>query len=255
MENGSIGSRLRARWYLVLIAAVVSCAVGLSGEYTVGHSGLKSKDRPQGVGSAQLLVDSKPSTLATLSLSSDEKALDARAPLYAEYATGTAVKTRIAQLAGVPFDSLTVFALTNQVTPRTSSANPPVPSTGHFVTLTATAQSAVIRITSVAKKTSVAEKLAAATATALRQSVARLAASEHFTPTTKTKTKTPIVKIILRPLGAPTGSTVLRGGSAKKSIAYGVVAFIIFLILIVLLDNLLLGRAARRRARTQVAAP
>ena len=240
----------------MLVAVIVACAVGLSGEYTIGHSGVKSKDRPQGVGSAQLLVDSKPSTLATLSLSSDEKALDARAPLYAEYATGTAIKSRIARLAGVSVDSLSVFALTNQVTPRTSSVNPPVPGTGHYVTLTATAQSAVIRITSVAKKAAVAQKLAAATATALRQSVARLAASEHFTPAkSKAKTKpAPIVQIVLRPLGAPTGSTVLRGASAKKSIAYGAVTFIVFLILIVLLDNLLLGRATRRKARTQVAA-
>jgi hypothetical protein len=246
VENG-VGARLRARWYLVLIVAIIAVAIGLTGEYTVNRNGVKSKSKPIGVGSAQLLVDSNPSTLATInSLNSDAQGLSARAPLFAEYATGTSIKTRIASLAGVPFDTLSVTAITDQAAPGQPAAAVPAASGPHIVTLTATAQSSVIRIATVSKQAAVAEKLAAATSTVLRNSVAKLAASEHIRPV---KGQAPASKVVLKQLGAPIGGTVIEGGSIKKSVAYGVVSFLLLLLVVLAFDNMLLGRARRKKER------
>jgi hypothetical protein len=245
LENGAIGARLRARWFLILIAALIAAAVGLTGEYTINSHGVKSKRRPLGVGSAQLLVDSNPSTLATInSTNADAQGLTARAPLYAEYATGTRITEEIARRAGIPPDTLAVEAVTDQVLPGQPQAAPPPSDAPHVVTLTATAQSAVIRIATVSKQAAVAERLAAATSTVLTRSVAGLAAREHPHPT---RNGGPVSRIVLKPLGAPTAGTVYQGGNLKKSVAYGVLAFLVLCLVVLLIDNLLVNRSRRRR--------
>ncbi len=105
-----IGARLRKRWYLVILAAIIALLVGATAVAKIGHKGLKVNRSVYRVGIGQLLVDTNPSTLTNITAGSG--ALGGRGALIAQYSTRPQVVDQIAKLAGVSPASLTLQAQT-----------------------------------------------------------------------------------------------------------------------------------------------
>jgi hypothetical protein len=288
-------SRLRARWYLVLVGGATLVHIS--------KHGVHRKHKVYYVGTGQILVDSNPSTLTNLS--SSAHGLNGRASLIAEYATDPSVVKRIAAAAKVPQSKLLVQAATAHATASGASAGKSLGTgKGHdSVLLRATQSGQTIEISTQAKKPAAAGRLAHATIIAVRAAITRLHNSQPInrvtTPaatattattatTSTTATKSASGKksnngsaanrqaraaaraqaakkqqaaakaraahaaetstIVLRQLGSINTAKVVVTPSTKKAVGYGIVAFLVLLVVILLIDNLLEGARRRRQA-------
>ena len=176
-----IGSRLRKRWYLVILAAIIALLVGATAVFKISHKGLKVNRTVYRVGIGQLLVDTNPSQLTNIT--GGAGALGGRAALIAQYSTGPQVVDQIAKLAGVPLASLTVEAQTTSATKTGGSASKNLGTVGagtETVLLRTSGQAQTITITSQAKKSPLAKSLVTATMRAMTRSLRHLQNSEAF---------------------------------------------------------------------------
>lgn len=238
-----MGRRLRARKFLVALALIVAVIVALSARYTF-HHGLSAKSSRSGVGSAQFLVDTHNSALSSLSVPTTDEDLNARAPLYAEFAASSSVKALIAQAAGVPLQALSVTARTTETTgpsgpavTQSYNAAPAGPSTPYGIDLLATNELPIVTVSTTAPTAAGAARLAQATISGLQVALSHLETSQ--------KIHVPI-RLVLRPLGPATGGTATSSPKLTKAIGYGLAVLVVLLVVILLLDNLLAGRQARR---------
>lgn len=287
-------SRLRARWYLVLIAAILGILVSGVMLLKLGKDGLHEKHQKYFVGTAQLLVDTNPSTLTNVLAAGNS--LGGRAALIAQYSTGANVVDRIAKLAGIPVSQLTVQSATTSVssTGAAKSKTTLAPGGPNSVVLRTTHASQTIDITTQSSSKAAARNLAAATVSAMKSSLRRLQNSQSYnrpqtsTPTTSTsatsttsttgkgsgKTKSggsqaaarrlaasqaaaqqaharsvSLSKIVLRTLGPISAQKVLVTPKMSKVIGYGLGVFVILVLIILLLDNMLVGRRQAKVAQ------
>lgn len=213
-----IGSRLRKRWYLVILAAIIALLVGATAVFKISHKGLKVNRTVYRVGIGQLLVDTNPSQLTNIT--GGAGALGGRAALIAQYSTGPQVVDQIAKLAGVPLASLTVEAQTTSATKTGGSASKNLGTVGagtETVLLRTSGQAQTITITSQAKKSPLAKSLVTATMRAMTRSLRHLQNSEAFNHpapvTTSSSTTT-----------TSTSTTAAAGGKAKSGKGTGAAA-------------------------------
>jgi len=197
-------ARLRARWYLVIVAAIVGVLVAGGTLYKVNSHGFKRKQHLFFVGSAQILVDSNPSMLTNSG--SAKGGLSGRAALIADYATDQSVVRGIARRSKLPEKKLIVQAATAKANATGGSVGKAM-KTGsgkNSVLFRATQQGPTIDITTQSKTLAHARVLAGAAVAALRSSIYRLhnsqlinrqqaaaAASTTTTTTSTTSTTTP----------------------------------------------------------------
>lgn len=266
-----IAARLRARWYLALIAVVVGVLVGVATLYHVGSHGLTEKRSVYHVGTAQLLVDTDPSALT--SITGVQVGLAARAPYIAQYATSPSVTAAISQAFGHPVQIQAAVSSAAQLgvannTPSTkvitgsgsasvvlkaTSSDPAITISTQAGTLHAARALAVATVNSLrGALTSLQKKQAAALAAKHRQALKNRTNGSSTTPATPgTTTSTPL-KIALRTIGAITATNTVSTPKKSHAILYGLGAFIVMLLLILVLDNLLRGVGAGRRAKAPV---
>jgi len=245
MNSSTIADALFARWYLVLLAALAGAAVAVLSLYSLDASGLKSKTRSAVVGSAQVLVDSEQSSLATVDSSSTASTLSARAPLYAELGSSSAVHDAIARRVGLSPNALTVASNLQQGETSPYSNEPSSldsVSEGDSVLLSADAASPVVYITTESQSAEMASRLASAATTVLRNAVSMLASQQHIAISKR---------IILRPLAVASTQQISTGPKVKKAAVYGIVTFIVLVLILVTADSFV---AARRQRRSRPAA-
>jgi hypothetical protein len=279
-------SRLRARWYLVLIAAILGILVSGLMLLKLGKDGLHEKHQKYYVGTAQLLVDTNPSTLTNVLAAGNS--LGGRAALIAQYSTGANVVDRIAKLAGLPVSQLSVQSATTSVSSSgaAKSKTTLAPGGPNSVVLRTTHASQTIDITTQSSSKAAARNLASATVSAMKSSLRQLQNSQSYnhtqtsSPTTSTATSTTsttgkasgktksggsqasarrlaaarsaaqqaharsvsLSKIVLRTLGPISAQKVLVTPKKSKVIGYGLGVFVILVLIILLLDNILVGR-------------
>jgi hypothetical protein len=285
----NIGARLRRRWYLVILAAIVGIAVAGASLVKVSSKGIHQTRTVYHVASGELLIDTDPSTLTNLTNSAS--GLAGRASLIAQYSTGPTVIHRIAQKMGIPTKALTVQAQSTSPTKTggSSTKNLAVGKGVYSVDLRAAAKGQTIGISAQAPSKKKAKALVAAAIFAVRRTLTHLEASQPYnkvsttttaTSTTTTSTsaatgqagkqgggsqaqkraalsqkrqraaaaqqaqkaqKVQLSKLVLRPLGSIRASTVVSTPKKSKAVEYGLGAFIVLLLLILLLDNVISG--------------
>lgn len=286
-----LGTRLRRRWYLVVLSAIVAIAVAGATLVTFKHGSPHEKRTIYHVAQGQVLVDTDPSTLTNVTATSS--GLGDRAELIAEYATGPAIVRKIAARAGVPITQLSVQAETTSPTKTGGSSSKGITVGGgpNSVVLQTLGQRPTIQISAQAHTGKAAKVLVNSTISALRRSLLQLQNAQPYNhpssasaaTTTSTTTSTAatakgskrsknngaaganaaaakraaaaaaaakqsrqvtLSKIVLRPIGGITVGKVVVTPKTSKAIGYGVGAFIILLLLILVLDNLLTSRVA-----------
>ena len=292
----NIGARLRRRWYLVIVAAIVGVAAAGASLVKISSKGIHETRTVYKVAAGELLIDTDPSTLTNVTRLG--AGLAGRAALIAEYSTGPGVINDIAKRMGVPVKALTVQAQSTSATKTGGSAtkNVAVGRGAYSVLLRASSKGQTIGIFAQAHSKKKAKALVAATISAVRRALTRLQASQPYnkvstttatsSSTTTTTTTTPpattgkagktrsaadaakraaaaqkrkhaaavlqaqkaqkvqLSKLVLRQLGSITASTVVSKPKKSKAVEYGVGAFLVLLLLILLLDNVISG--ARR---------
>jgi hypothetical protein len=287
----NIGARLRRRWYLVILAAIVGIAAAGASLVKVSSKGIHQTRTVYHVASGELLIDTDPSTLTNLTNSAS--GLAGRASLIAQYSTGPTVIHQIAQKMGIPTKALTIQAQSTSPTKTggSSTKNLAVGKGVYSVDLRAAAKGQTIGISAQAPSKKKAKALVAAAIFAVRRTLTHLQASQPYnkvsttttTSTTTTSTsaatgtagkqgggsqaqkraalsqkrqraaaaqqaqkaqKVQLSKLVLRPLGSIRASTVVSTPKKSKAVEYGLGAFIVLLLLILLLDNVISG--ARR---------
>jgi hypothetical protein len=167
-------TRLRARWYLVIVAVVIAALVAGSTLVGVSSKGIHRKRHTYYVGTAEILVDSNPSTLTNTSASGH--GLNGKAALIAQYATDPGVVRSIAHDSRVPLSKLTVQAASSRATKTGASAGSAA-KTGKgklSVLLRATNSTQTINISTQSKKPAQAGRLAHGTVVAVRDAIRRL---------------------------------------------------------------------------------
>jgi len=211
-----IGARLRKRWYLVILAAVIALLVGGATVVKFGHKGVKVNRSVYRVGVGQILVDTNPSTLTNIT--SGSGALGGRAALIAQYSTGPGVVNLIAKLAGVSPASLTVQAQTTSPTKTGGSASKSLASVGagtESVLLRTAGQSQTITITSQAHTDALAKTLVSATIRGMTRSLQRLQNSQPYNQLTTVTTTASTTSTSTTSAG--TGTTKSGKGSKKPA--------------------------------------
>jgi hypothetical protein len=296
----NIGARLRRRWYLVILAAIIGVAAAGASLVKISSKGVHETRTVYHVSSGELLIDTDPSTLTNVTRSAS--GLAGRASLIAEYSTGSAVINQIAKKMGIDAKALTVQAQTTTATKTGGSAtkNVAVGRGAFSVLLRASSKGQTIGVSAQAHSKKKAKALVAATISAVRTALTRLQSSQPYnrvsTTTTATSTtttttslattgnaakagnaspaqkqaaakkrkqaaaalqaqkaqKVQLSKIVLRQLGSITAATVVSTPKKSKAVEYGLGAFIVLLLLILLLDNVISG--ARRSVPVNAAA-
>lgn len=218
-----VTQRLLARWYLVLLAAIIAVLVGGSTVAHFAHGTLKEKKTKYFVATAQLLVDSNPSTLIDVAPQSGQTNLASRAPLIATYANQPSVRDAIAKRVGIDPSKITLLTATSG---KTSTANnsPGKEALGggsDSVVLHAGGASPTIQISAQAKGLAKARALANATIVAVQHALAQLRATEPITSTTSTTTTTSSTRTTTPPAGGKTkgAKSVKHTNSAKTALA------------------------------------
>jgi hypothetical protein len=215
-----IGARLRKRWYLVILAAIIAVLVGATAVVKFGHSGLKVKRSVYRVGIGQLLVDTNPSTLTNIT--SGAGSLGGRAALIAQFSTGPQVANEVAKLAGVSTSSLTLQAQTTSATKTGGSASKSLAKVGkgtESVLLRTAGQSQTITITSQAHTDALAKSLVSATMRAMIQSLRRLQNSQPFNHQTAVTTSTSTTSTSTTTTPPASGATGKTGAKTGKGSA------------------------------------
>jgi hypothetical protein len=220
-----IGARLRKRWYLVILAAIIALLVGASSVVKFGHKGLKVNRSVYRVGIGQLLVDTNPSTLTNIV--SGSGALGGRAELIAQYSTGPGVVNNIAKLTGVSPNSLTVQAQSASATKTGGSASKSLAHIGkgsESVLLRTAGQSQSITITAQAHTDALAKSLVSATMTSMRRALKRLQNAQPYNHLTSVTTSSTTTTSTTTTPGTGTaksgkGGKGAKGGGASKSSA------------------------------------
>lgn len=231
---------------MLVLALLLAAAAALATRYTIGSSGLRERVSIRAESSAQVLVDTRLSSLAVVALPSTAAELTQRTPLFADYAASLPVKNTIASLAGVSPSALSITADTTETgVPaggvQSGSYNAaPAPPGSDQVTLSATDLLPILTISTTASSPGKAAQLVQATVTALKQSVHALESAEHV--------KGPN-RIVLRPLGAATATSVRVPPSLAKGIGIGVVVLVLLVMLILAFDG------ARRASRSKQPPP
>lgn len=213
-----IGARLRKRWYLVILAAIIALLVGATAVVKIGHKGLKVNRSVYRVGVGQILVDTNPSTLTNITGSAG--ALGGRAALIAQYSTGPGVVNQIARIAGVSPSSLTVQAQTTSATKTGGSASKNLASVGkgtESVLLRTAGQSQTITITSQAHTDALARTLVSAAIKAMTRSLRRLQNSQPFNHLPPASASTTTTSTSTTTTSSGTGTTKAGSGSGKSS--------------------------------------
>ena len=294
----NIGARLRRRWYLVILAAIVGIAVAGASLVKISSKGIHQTRTVYHVASGELLVDTDPSALTNVTKSAS--GLGGRASLIAVYSTGSNVINQIAHKMGIDAKALTVQAQSTSATKTggSSTKNVAVGKGAYSVLLRASSKGQTIGVSAQAHSKNKAKALVAATIFAVRRALTHLQASEPYnkvsTTTTATSTttttntsattgatgsgspthkgtaqaqkrqraaaaqqaqqaqKVQLSKVVLRPLGSITAATVVSTPKKSKAVEYGLGAFIVLLLLILLLDNAISG--ARRSVPVNAAA-
>lgn len=289
--------RLIARWYLLLLALVIALLVSAATLFRFEHGHLTRIETHYYVASGQVLVDSAPSVLTTLSPLTSSADLAARAPIIAQYCTQTGLLNRIANSAGVKPTSLTLEAAIGSAKASgkgaTNFVSHSAAGTGkNLILLRATGVSPQIQVTTQASSEALARRLTFATMTWMQTTLIRLVnsqpASAHAlkignelpraaTSTTTTTTAAATAgtgsrkkgnaatktagggsplnpaaelrAIVLRRLGSVNASKVTETPKKTEPIGFGVGAFVVLVIGILILDNWL---TSRRRGVVEV---
>lgn len=268
-------ARLRARWYLVAIAAIVGVLVAGASLFHVGPHGLVQKKTKYDFATTQLLIDSDPSTLTNITALSSSGDLAARAPYIAEYATSPSVARKITAAFGHParIEAAVKSAGAGGAT-NSPGKNVSIGGGSDTVVLQATSSSPTIQVSAQAGSVALARSLAVATIHGLRRSLVKLQnaqdavlqASASTTSTTVTSSSTTHgqgtsssptttkkgapIKIVLRALGAIDASTVVATPSQSKAILYGIGTFVILLLVILVVDNAMRGASGQARRQS-----
>jgi hypothetical protein len=297
----NIGARLRRRWYLVILAAIIGIAVAGASLVKISSKGIHQTRTVYHVAAGELLIDTDPSTLTNVTRSA--AGLAGRASLIAQYSTGSAVIDQIAKKMGIDAKALTVQAQSTSATKTGGSAtkNVAVGRGAYSVLLRASSKGQTIGVSAQAHSKKKAKALVAATISAVRRALTRLQSSQPYnkvsTTTTATSTttttttpattgkagktgsasqaqkraaaaqkrkqaaaalqaqkaqKVQLSKLVLRQLGSITSAKVVSTPKKSKAVEYGLGAFIVLLLLVLLLDNVISG--ARRSVPVNAAA-
>jgi hypothetical protein len=218
-----VGSRLRRRWYLVILAAIIALVVGATTVLKVGHGHLKVKRSVYRVAIGQVLVDTNPSTLTNTTGAS--RGLAGRAQLISEYATGPRIVARIASQVGVPVSSLTVqVQSTNSTkTGKASSKDLAVGSGKDSVLLRSTGEAQTITVTGQSHSDATAKALVTATISSLRRSLRLLQNAQAYnhvtTPTTTTTSSTTTTTAKSTKPGSKSAAASRAAAAAKRAAA------------------------------------
>jgi hypothetical protein len=138
----------------------------------------------------------------------------------------------------VTADTTETTGVASPVVTQAYNSAPGAPSTTYGIHLIASNELPIIAVSTTAPTPSGAQRVAQATITGLRRALGRLEVSQRI--------RTP-ARLVLQSLGPATGGTTTAGPKLTKAIGYGIVAFVVLLLAIMLLlDNLLTGRRARR---------
>lgn len=218
----NLGARLRRRWYLVILAAIVGIAVAGASLVKISHKGIHESRTTYHVATGQILVDTDPSTLTNVTNSAG--GLAGRATLIAEYSTGPAVIDQVARKVGLPATSISVQAQSANPTKTGGSASKDLTSGSakkNSILLRTAGQGQTIGVSAEAHSKKKAKALVAAMITAMEHSLVKLQAAQPFnhaaasttsSTTASTSTTTP----------AGTGTATGKGngsGNGKKAAA------------------------------------
>jgi uncharacterized integral membrane protein len=211
----SIGTRLRKRWYLVILSVIIALGAAATTQVKIGHGGLKRKRTVYRVASGQILLDTNPSTLTNLRASAG--GLNGRTQLIAQYATGPSVVREIASLAKVSPHQLTVQAQSTQATKvgGSSSKNVLVKGGPDSVLLRA-GHDQTITVSTQAKTRKLAKQLAEATITGLIRSLRHLQNSQAFNRAPKVPSAT-VTTSSSTTTSPSTSTTGKKSGSTSSS--------------------------------------
>jgi hypothetical protein len=239
--------RLWSHKIVVSLALVIAVALASLTRYTVTSSGVTLKQTSTSTSAAQVLVDTRFSSLAQASLPTSASTITSRTPLYADLAASLPVRRAIARNDGVPAGSIDVTAETTETSSPAGAATStsynaaPSPHAADRIVLSASDAVPILGISATADSAGRAASLVNATVTTLQRSVTALERSEHIRGPNR---------MLLRSLGSAQGTTTVSTTSLVKTILVGVVVLILLLLLILALDGVLRYRRQARFAES-----
>jgi hypothetical protein len=242
MELAYIFKTLLERKLALVAIFIVALAIAILSAYSVSTKGLKPRSSQYGAATQQVLIDSPQSAL--VDLKKDTGPLSVRALVYAQFMRSTAIVDGVAQRLRIlpaqittqgPFG--TVGAAQNAAQPAVSRSSQ-IAAEREVYRLAFDAQEnlPVITVYAQAPTANKAFALSTAAVQSLQDYVDQLQTKEALKPKDR---------VVIRPLGAPSGGTVDHG--ARK-----MVMILIFLVLTGLGCVLVIGYTSVRRGWRQL---
>jgi hypothetical protein len=242
MELAYIFKTLLERKLALVAIVIVALAIAILSAYSVSPKGLKPRSAQYGAATQQVLIDSPQSAL--VDLKKDTGPLSVRALVYAQFMRSTAIVERVAQRLRVlpaqittqgPFG--TVGAAQNMAQPAVSRSSQ-IAAEREVYRLAFDAQESLPVITVYAQAPTARKAFALSTAAvqSLQDYVDELQTKEALKPKDR---------VVIRPLGAPSGGTVDHG--ARK-----MVMILIFLVVTGFGCALVIGYTSVRRGWRQL---
>jgi hypothetical protein len=230
---------LRELWRyrrLLVVAAILSIAIGLLTAYSPSSSGLKSRSYSVGVGATRVLLDTPASQIVDLEPQGAE-GLGSRANLLANLLASGPLRERIAKLAGVPADKLLILAPSAAgpvdpsllATSGTATAKAPE---AYTVTLKADPQLPIIFVNTQAPDAKIAADLGNSTINALRDYLKSVAATQRV-PYAR--------QLVATQLGPAQSVQTTQGPSRLMAMVIAVVLFCFMCFTIVAVSGLVRG--------------
>ena len=230
MDIASILNELWRRRIWVGVGIVVAGVLAMSVVFKLPS--FEKKSTVTSAASTDVLVDTRTSALGSIAIDVDE--LTTRAAVYARMVGTTAVKERIAKLAGVPAEQIAVVNASPS-TPVPSSpgaaspVTPPPPSPGGLrIVATSQEASPAIELQAQAPTPSAAERLADSAAKALIANVAE---------TQERRSLPAAERVVLRQLGSPQAVVRIDEPGYTKAIAAFIGAFLAWCLLVLVVSR------------------
>ncbi len=251
MELIAVFRILRARWLLVAAGFLVAIAVGVLISYRVTPGlppKIESRDHFIGQGTAQVLIDTRPSQIASQD-PADSGSIYQSASELADLMGSATTEQEIATQMGLRTDQL-------EVTPPPTSILPPIIATSLGVAAQKVSKAPaswqlslvidpdlpIIAFSTVAPTPHDAQQLAATAVTVLSQSIDTTATNDSI-PASK--------RLVVDVIGPPLGAYLQTGPKKLYGAAAAVVLFVLICLGIVVLGGRRAVRAAKPRQQDQ----
>lgn len=229
MDIASILNELWRRRIWVGVGILVAGVLAMSVVFKLPS--FEKKSTVTSAASTDVLVDTRRSALGSIAIDVDE--LTTRAAVYARMVGTTAVKKRIAELAGAPAEQIAVFD-TSLGTPAPSPGDvspvtPTPPSPGGLQIVASTQEAGpAIKLEALAPTPTAAKQLADAAAAALISYVAGVQ-EQRAIPAAE--------RVVLRQLGSPEAVFHIAGPDYAKAIAAFIGAFLAWCLLVLVVSR------------------